>query len=382
VKALFLLNAYEEDGPGLLVFSIVQEMQRTGEIACSTMALSRGGPLQERFEAIGVPAAVVGMRSVYDIAAIGRFIRYLKHEHYSLLQTNLIRADLVGRVAAKCAGIPIIVTTEHGIHTWEVKGRIVRWLVRFLYLLTTRFTDRIVAVSEFVAKDLRTNGIAEVKITRIYNGIDTEQFRPLPDEQRRELCRYLSDRDVGHLVGIVGNMVALKGHAWCVEAIPAIVKEHPDTLFAFVGNGPLRQEIEELVRSLGMEHHVRFTGHVSALLPRLMGSFDVLVQPSLIESFGLVVVEAQACGVPVIATAVGGLPEIVSDGETGFLVPPEDPPALAEKVNLLLSEPALAQAMGKKGREKVLAQFLIQQTARAYAELYQQLASGKAVAMS
>ena len=134
-----------------------------------------------------------------------------------------------------------------------------------------------------------------------------------------------------------------------------------------------------MVSSLGLEKHVRFTGHLSALLPRLMGSLDVLVQPSLVESFGLAVVEAQACGVPVVATRVGGLPEIVVDGETGFLVTSEDPEALADKVNVLLSEPVLARSMGRQGRDKVLAQFQIQQTASAYAELYRKLAKEKAI---
>ncbi len=379
MKVLFLLNAYEEDGPGLLIFSIIQEMQRSGAVACSTVALSRGGPLQERFDALGVPTALVGMKSVCDIAAIGRFIRHLKQERCSVLHTNLIRADLIGRMAAKLAGVPIIVTTEHGIHTWDVKGRIVKWLVRFLYRLTTRFTDRIIAVSEFVAQDLRRNGISDVKITRIYNGINTDPYHPLPEEQRHELSPYLADWEVQHLVGVIGNMVALKGHAWCVQAIPAIVAQHPDTLFVFVGKGPLRQEIQQMVSSLGLEKHVRFTGHLSALLPRLMGSLDVLVQPSLVESFGLAVVEAQACGVPVVATRVGGLPEIVVDGETGFLVASEDSGALADKVNVLLSKPVLARSMGRKGREKVLAQFQIQQTASAYAEIYRKLAREKAI---
>lgn len=379
MKVLFLLNAYEEDGPGLLLFSIIQEMQRASILECYTVALSRGGPLQERFQTLGVPATVIGMRSIYDIAALCRLIRYLKRERFKLLHTNLIRADIIGRMAARLAGIPIIVTTEHGIHTWDVRGRTVKRLVRLLYRLTARFTDRIIAVSDFVDQDLRRNGIAGAKIKRIYNGIDADRYHPLPQEQRRELHPYLADWQVQSLVGIVGNMVALKGHAWCVQAIPAIIAQHPDTLFVFAGAGPLRQEIEQMVRSLGVEKHVRFTGHLSALLPRLIRSLDVLIQPSLVESFGLTVVEAQACGVPVVATRVGGLPEIVTDGETGFLVPPEDPAALAEKVNILLSDPTLAQTMGGKGREKVLAQFQIQQTASAYEEMYRQLAQEKAI---
>ncbi len=373
MKVLFLLNAYVDDGPGRLIYSVASRLSQYDDIQCWSAALRRSGPLEEKFEDLAIPTKVLGMKHVYELNRYKQMVSFLRDGEFDIVHTNLIRADVIGRYAAKKAGVPVIVSTEHGIHTWRVKGKLIASLVKYLYRHTVKFTDSIIAVSEYVKQRLIEHGVPPDKVTRIYNGIDLEKFTPVSQEQREEFQRYLSDEKIYHIVGGVGNLVTLKGHSYFIQAIPKILQKHPHSLFVIVGEGPLHSKLVTDVNRLGLEHRVRFLGRLSTITAQLISSFDVLVQPSLTESFGLAVAEALACRVPVVATHVGGVPEIVKDGEHGFLVEPRNPDAIAEKVTWLLDHKEEAMRIAEKGREHVAAHFDINTTVEQYYNLYQHL---------
>jgi glycosyltransferase involved in cell wall biosynthesis len=377
LKVLFLLNRYYDDGPGILIHSLVKQLKNYSIVESHTAALTSTGPLEAAFQEIDVPTRVIGMRGAYDLKRFLSLVRLLRREKFDIIHTNLIRADIIGRLAGRCARVPIILTTEHGIHTWLVKGKMVEWIVRRLYRYTARFTDRIITVSDYVKERLILSGIPASKCQRIYNGVDINRYVPISSDEKKDFRKYLADFEFENLIGIVANMVELKGHIFFIQAIPLILQRHPDSLFVFVGRGPLQSSLEEDVKKLGLSQRVRFLGKLLAVTPKLIASLDVLVQPSLTESFGLVVAEAMATGVPVVASRVGGVPEIVEDGVTGFLVEPQNPGELAAQVNYLLTNKLEAREFGEAGRKRVVSNFSIEYTAEEYYQLYRRLFSQK-----
>lgn len=377
MKILFLLNAYEDDGPGRLIYAIIERLSKYEGVQCWTAALRRSGPLKEKFENLIIPTRVIGMRHTYQLSPYNELVDFIQTEKFDIVHTNLIRTDIIGRFAAKKANVPVIVTTEHGIHTWGVRGKLVAAIVKRLYLHTVKFTDCIIAVSDYVRESLLKEGVPPEKVIRIYNGVDLERFVPVSLEEKKEFFKYLSEREINHLIGGVGHLITLKGHSYFIQAIPKILQKHPNSLFVFVGEGPLQQQLIAEVSQLGLTEHVRFLGRLSAITPRVIAALDVLVQPSLTESFGLVVAEALACGVPVVATDVGGLPEIVQEGVNGFMVEPRNPEAIAEKVIWLLDHKEEARQMGERGREICRQKFDINSTVQQYYETYKSLLARK-----
>jgi len=225
-----------------------------------------------------------------------------------------------------------------------------------------------------VADDLESAGIRRDRIDLIPNGVDPEVFRPAAGGMKKEFRRLLGIEPAeGFLILLVGNLIPLKGHEYCLRALPAILETHADTRILLVGEGPLEETLFSLARELGVGDAVKRISPLSVLLPKVMAAADVLVHPSLTESFGLVVAEAQACGLPVVATRIGGPAEILSDGETGFLVPPRDWQAIARAVVDLFSNLEVLREMGAAGRQRVLHLYDIRRCAADYLDLFHRL---------
>ena len=370
MRVLFLLNAYEEDGPGLLIWRIASLLSSEENIEISSAALSRGGPLENRFVEQNIPTHIVGMRGALDWPGYRALKHFLRQGGFDVVHTNILRADLIGRTAAHAVRIPVIISTEHGIHAWEHKGPFVRNLVKRFYHYTVHYTSTIVAVSEYVKQSLITEGVPPEKIVRIYNGTDVMEFSPLPPEERDKLRRFITDEPVQSTVGLVGNLVEMKGLRYFIKALPIIFKKYPECLVLVVGEGPLKEEMKQEVQSQDFSSRVKFLGRLEQITERIVSALDVLVQPSLTESFGLTAAEALSCEVPVVATNVGGLPELVNDGVCGYLVEPRDHESLAAKVIDLLDHPDKRQSFGKAGRTRVMQFFQLGNTARQYLQLY------------
>jgi glycosyltransferase involved in cell wall biosynthesis len=370
LRIFYLLNAYEEDGPGLLMERVASLMASYGDLEVVSAALSRGGALEGRFIERGIPTHLIAMKGIFDLPGYRALIRHIRNLRCDIVHTNVLRADIIGRMAAHAAGVPVIFSTEHGIHAWEERGKFWRPFVRRFYLHTVKYTKMIVAVSDFVKDSLIAEGVPQEKVVRIYNGVDTEVFIPLVRNEKDQYCKYLTERPVKNVIGLVGNLVEMKGLIYFIKAIPPILRQFPETLIIVIGEGALRHELEAEVARENLSDRVRFLGRISPLIPRLVGAMDILVQPSLIESFGLTVAEAMSCGVPVVASCVGGLSEIIEDGVCGYLVPPRDSDALAAKVIDLLSNPERCQMFGKAGRRRAVERFNIMSTVGQYYELY------------
>jgi len=293
----------------------------------------------------------------------------LRHARIDILHTHLFDPSVVGLAAGWLARTQVRVVTRH--HS-DYHTRIARpfhvWLDRFC----TRLSHRVIAVSQHTADHLI--GVEDAppeKVSVIPNGIDFERVRTssldAPTRIRAEL-------------GLVGRPVVLmaarmhpeKGYEHLLGALPRVLAQVPDLVLLIAGAGPLEARYRNLSASSGLEQHVRFLGFRRDL-PDLIATSDLVVLPSLAEAFGLVAAEALYLGIPVVASRVGGIPEIVEDGVDGLLVPPGDDEALAGALLHLLLDTAHRRKLAGAGRGKVAARFSFGQMVQAYERLYDEL---------
>ena len=219
----------------------------------------------------------------------------------------------------------------------------------------------VLAISRFTADLVRKSAPRVRRVEVIPLGTDPEVFRPAPD---RDALKRSLDLDGRGVVLSVSRLAPHKGHETVLRAVRMVASRHALT-YVVVGDGPCRQQLESRVAEMGIEELVRFVGKVpDNELPRYYGAADVFALCSeerrnegSVEGFGLVFLEASACGVPVVGTKAGGIPDAVEDGETGFLVPPRDAAAVARAIDLLLTDRGLARRMGEAGRQRVLDRF-------------------------
>ena len=312
-----------------------------------TVACSVAGDLSESLEEANVP-----VRSPLDqlvkrrvSAGYARALRRLaKEERFDLVHAHVYASAAAAAIATVGTGVPLVVT-EHTEAVW--RGRRARLVTRWF----CRRASRVIAVSDAVKRRLvKQDDVPPEKIAVIPNAVPANPDSgsgtpPLRDELR--------DRP---LVGVLARLQPEKGVATFLKAGAHVAKVVPQACFIVVGDGPLRTELEVLVRRLCMEQNVRFLGFRSD--PRaLIELLEVLVVPSLTEGAPLVVLEAMAAGVPIVASAVGGIPDQIRHEGEGLLVPPGDPAALGDAVLKLLRDPGLARRMGASGCRKATTVF-------------------------
>lgn len=304
-----------------------------------------------------------------------KLYRLMRRQKPHIVHTHTATAGLLGRLAAKLAGVPVVVHTFHGhvLHGYfgPILSKALVWMERFL----ARLSDRIVTVSEGQRRELAGYGVAPLeKITVVPLGFELEDLLAC-ESQRGELRRELDLADDDKLIGIIARLVPIKNHRLFLQAAQVVAEAVPQARFLVVGDGELREELETYTRDLGLEGSVLFTGWRRDL-PRLYADLDVVALTSINEGTPVSLIEAMAAGVPVVATAVGGVPDVVVDGETGYLVEAGDVKGMTEAIIELLRSPEKASEMGSTGREAVYprfaAQTLIANVERLYAELLRQ----------
>ncbi len=313
--------------------------------------------------AAGVPVEQVRLRADLDPLAFRRVLAAIRRARPAIVHTHLVHADAYGLPAAALARVPVRVSTKHGFNPFRER----RW-----FALADRTLARLahvhVAISRGLAAYLETSeGLAASGFEIVHYGIAAGPEPPPPPGAPRLLC--------------VGRLVPVKGHATLLRAFADVRAALPEATLDVVGDGPLRGELEQLAGSLGLERAVRFHGRVEPVGP-LYESAQAVVVPSLGEGFGMVALEAAERGRAVVASAVGGLPEVVRDGVTGLLVPAGDAPALAAALTALLGDPDRAAALGRAGRSRALAEFSLARCADRIDALYRVALARRASARS
>ena len=265
----------------------------------------------------------------------------------------------MGGLGARWAGTPVVLTRR-------VDNREPGWAVGAKY----RLFDRVITISEAIRDVLVDQGVEPSLLRCVRSALDPEPFsRPCPDQGLPEEWG-IEDGDL--VVGMAAQFIARKGHDTLLDAVPKVLERFPRARFLLLGRGPLLESVAERIRKENMEGVVRLPGFRDDL-PRLLPCMDLLVHPATMEGLGVILLQAGAAGLPVVAAAVGGIPEVVVDGKTGRLIPPGDPQALAGAVCELLSDPEGRQEMGASARFRVYREFSVAGMVEGNLKVYREL---------
>lgn len=306
-------------------------------------------------------------------AAVRELVRTVRRLDVRIVCCHGYKADLLGALAARRAGVPVLAVSRGWTgEDWKVR------LYESIDRLALRWADAVVCVSRGQARKVLDAGIRPEKVAVIPNAIRAERFAAPRPEARRRL-EELFPKKPQWIVGAAGRLSPEKGFDVLIEAARRVVREEPAAGFVVFGEGVLREELRRHVARCGLNESFVLSGFrkdLDALTP----SLDVLAITSHSEGLPNVLLEAQAASVPAVCTAVGGIPEVVSDGRNGYLVPDGDAAATGERILALLRSEDQRRAMGRLGREVVSAQFSFEAQAKQYQELFERLlSSGRAV---
>jgi glycosyltransferase involved in cell wall biosynthesis len=280
------------------------------------------------------------------------------------------KPDLVGWLAARRAGVPIV-SVSRGWTAVSLKVRINEALDRF----SLRWMDHVVCVSHGQAARVRRAGVTEKRLSVIHNAIRTDRFDDPDPSCREALQRYFSSpRRL--IVGAAGRLSPEKGFAVLVDAAAIVLRQVPDAGFVVFGEGPLADDLTRQIAAHGLEGRFVLAGFRDDV-DRFQPHLDLSVLPSYTEGLPNAVLEACAARVPVVATAVGGTPEVLADGDNGYLVPPGDADALAHRIRDLLDSVTLRRQMGKRGRERVETHFTFEAQSQRYQRLFATLSASR-----
>jgi len=322
----------------------------------------------------GELATVQGVRVVgehFSATRVGALVKRLAAElgDTPIVQgTGFLTNNIARRVAkVTCA---VVVNTVHvvpGAARLDGEGAAASLARAVLDRTAPRHVDRFVAVSQAVATGLAADGVDAHSIRVIHNGVDLERLQ----SQASDVLP-VSMSHGAPLIGYVGRLEPVKGCEFFLRAAAMVRERFPESSYVVAGSGSAESSLRELAHSLGIADRVSFLGHLDTTAA-LISSLDVLVVPSLSEASGLSAIEAMALGTPVVATAVGGLPEVLAEGECGLLVAPSDPGAITSAVTRLLDEPDLVQRLVAAGRTRAEKVFSAERMVDEYLALYREL---------
>ena len=325
------------------------------------LACSPDTPLARRGAERGLPMLALPVRNSLDLRAIQTLARTIRREKIDVIHThNAITSWLAwfaGHAWPLVPRRPALIRTRHLMKK-------TRYGFPYRYL-----SDRVVAVSAHLQSYLvEEMGVPSSKVTVISPGIDTELYKPAPGKERVR-----AELGIPAGVPVIGMIAFLrrdKGQWVLIEAAPTILSRFPEARFLLVGSGGDEQKLRNSVRERGMEERFIFTGYRTDI-PRLLTAIDFVAAPSLREGLGVSILEAMAAEKPVVASGVGGILEVVSDGENGLLAPPGNATALAETLLSLLTDPGRAKKMGEAGRKMVEQRYSLDRAVDQTVALYQ-----------
>ncbi|HYL41649.1 MAG TPA: glycosyltransferase [Candidatus Binatus sp.] len=373
IRVVELLATGTNGGAQEHLYNLVTRIDRE-RYEVSVVALSNGSAVR-RLERTGVPVCVIDEPD--DEAAIDAVATHLAAVEADVVHGHMYRAEVVGTQAAIRLGErgrrrPFVVNT---VHSSRIRSEEDRALLR---RLTPRM-DHLIAVSRAIVRKVEDEGRLGAPISLIYNGVDLQRY-----DHQEACCTLRAEYDIPEgapIVGVVARLEPEKGHPTLLEAWPQVLASVPDAHLLIVGEGSRCDELQAQAASLGLlgrnpaeprselGRRVVFTGRRDDV-PAVTAALDLAVLPSYREAQGLSILEAMALSRPVVASAVGGIPEMIEDGRSGLLVPPHDAPTLARAISRLLLDHPLADTLGRAGRELVHERFCVELMVRAIESIY------------
>jgi glycosyltransferase involved in cell wall biosynthesis len=360
LRLLWLIDSLGPGGAERLAAAFARAVDPS-RVRLTVCALKRIGtnPYEAALREAGCEAVELESHGLRDAGAFRRLLALVREERIELVHAHLTDASIWGAVAARLTGVPMLAT----LHVdpceepaWSRRG--IR--ERLMCGLLSRWSAGVLAVSARQREAwLRAGRLPAERVAVVHNGIDTDDFAPTetPARERVLARRELGVPDDAPLAMTVAVLRGPdKGIDVLLDAVPAVLERVPDARFVVVGGGPMEQRFRDLARMAGLVGRVSFTGYRRDTA-RLLRSADAFVLPSRVDPLPTAILEAMAAGLPVVSTAVGGVPEIVDASRTGMLVAPGDASALADALATMLAHPAASRHMGEAGRARVRERF-------------------------
>ena len=324
----------------------------------------------DQIEQCGLSAVVLKQHLPHLGAMVREAAGVLRQQSIDVLCCHGYKADLVGVLAGRRVGIPVL-AIAHGWTAQNFKVRVYEALDRY----GMRWMDRVICVSQGQAVKVRRAGVPEPRIRVIRNAIRPDEFLEV-DPAYRDKLRSLFPFEPVRIVGAAGRLSAEKGFSVLVAAAAIVARSRPDVGFVVFGDGAERESLTRQIHAEGLEERFILGGFRNDV-GRFYAHMDVNVLPSFTEGLPCAALEAYAAGVPVVATAVGGNPEVVTDGVDGYLVPPGNPEALAARLLDMLADEDRRREMGQRGRQRVLEHFTVSVQEAAYRRVYDEVVGSR-----
>jgi glycosyltransferase involved in cell wall biosynthesis len=355
--------------------SLVHGLSRESKMGVTEQeVLARDLSLAEKrgVRVFSIPSLVRRLSLKNDLLAFISIYRLIKRIKPHIVHTHTSKAGVLGRLAAYLAGVPIIIHTPHGHIFHSYYGYLLTRIIVFVERILSLMTDKITALTNRERDEHLEQGIASIgKYVIIHSGVMLRQIMNKDIDVETEKKK-LGIPQNSNVIGTVGRLVPIKGHKYLVSAAKRVTKEFDNTVFVFVGDGYLESKLERQAESLGVRKNTIFAGWRNDVID-LLGLCDIFVLPSLNEGMGKVLIEGMALGKPIVASRVGGIIDLVKNGDNGILVTPRDSDALAEAILKLVRNKNLAQKLGESGKAKVYPEYDTSTMIRQIEGLYESL---------
>jgi len=367
---LGVLYLLETSGPGGAERMLLDLAANLGSRCRAVVGVMKAGWLQSQAVSAGIPCVRLDGEGLGDLGVLGRLVEVIEARDIAVIHAHEFYTGMIGTIVSVVTRIPLVVTI-HGKSYYPDKRR-----RRAVCRVMAAGAAAVVTVSE----DLRrffchVTGTSLDRVRVIYNGIDVPGS-PLRG-RNVELLDAVGIPREARIVGAVGNLYPVKGHLDLIRAARTIVDRQPTTHVVILGRGALHDALVAEAESLRIRDRIHLLGYREDV-NEWLGAMDVFTMPSLSEGLPLSLLEAMAAGVPPVVTEVGGMPEVVLDGQTGFIVPPRNVAALADRISFLLGNPPLAAEMGAASRERIKDRFALDSMAAEYRDLYGEAARSSA----
>jgi glycosyltransferase involved in cell wall biosynthesis len=346
-------------GGGLQVFFLVQGLQARGEEAL--LVCPTGSAIAAHAREHGLRVHEIAMGGDQDIGLMGRVRALIRAEKPDLVHLHSRRgSDVWGALAARLEGVPTVMSRRND--NPEPRG----W-----FHLKYKLYDRVVAISEGIRQVLLKAGLSPAKVVCVHSAVDTVRYRPHRDDMDWFRAEFnLAPDEL--TIAMAAQFIARKGHRTLIAAMPAVLAAHPRTRVLLFGQGPEMAAMKKLVERANLQAQVAFTGFRSDL-ERVLPCIDVMVHPAEMEGLGVALLQAAACGLPIVAGRAGGIPEIVRPGLNGELIDPGDVSVLSGHLIRLLGDASLRQRYGAAGRALTLAEFSIDAMVEGNLQVYREV---------
>ncbi|MBN2059672.1 MAG: glycosyltransferase family 4 protein [Deltaproteobacteria bacterium] len=382
IKILHIHTLPIISGSGINTFLSMKGMDR--DIYHVELACAPGGRLIDLVKENGMEVRtfrrlVQPLSPVNDFFTLFAVTLFLIRNRYHIVHTHNSKAGFIGRMAAKLAGVPVIIHTVHGFAFHRQESALRRFLFKNLERTASRWCDKAIFISQpLIEWALEEKIIKEEKIVKIYSGINLDDFKPPTDDEKRMTRKKWGIGEHDPVIGIVSKLWEGKGHSVLLNAVKELKQDIPDVKLVIVGEGDILNSLEKEAERLGLKDSVVFTGF-QMNVSELIATFDVAVLPSFFEGMGRVILEAMAMEKPVVASRVGGIPDLVEPGKNGILTTPGNVLELSGALKKILQDKNLALKMGLEGRKRIRSEFSSEVMVKSINKIYQECLKKKGI---